>query len=102
MGESLRIDAEAEEELRAAIAWYERQQRGLGRDLYAAACEALDVIREMPQRGGTVPGLPVTSPVRRVLMRRFPYAVVFLELPGEIRVLAFAHGKRRPGYWQAR
>lgn len=102
MGKQLRIDAEAEEELRAAVAWYEKQQRGLGRDLYAAAREALDRVRDAPQRAGVVPGLSRSSPVRRVLMRRFPYAVVFVELSAEIRVLAFAHGTRRPGYWQVR
>ena len=30
---------------------------------------------------------------------RFPYAVIFMDLGTEIRVLAVAHAKRRPGYW---
>jgi hypothetical protein len=37
-----------------------------------------------------------------MVLRRFPYAVVFLELETEIRILAFAHKRRRPAYWQQR
>jgi len=37
--------------------------------------------------------------VRRALMSVFPYALIFLELKREIRVIAVAHTSRRPGYW---
>jgi hypothetical protein len=40
--------------------------------------------------------------VRKLPSQRFPYAIVFIELDDEIRVLAIAHGKRQPGYWRAR
>jgi len=33
------------------------------------------------------------------LLPRFPYAMIFMDLGTEIRVLAVAHAKRRPGYW---
>jgi toxin ParE1/3/4 len=36
---------------------------------------------------------------RRALLRRYPYLVVFRELPDCIQVFAIAHGSRRPGYW---
>lgn len=36
--------------------------------------------------------------IRRALLPRFPYAVVFFELEAETRVLAVAHASRRPGY----
>jgi plasmid stabilization system protein ParE len=39
---------------------------------------------------------------RRVLLHRYPYYVIFRELPDTIQVLAVAHGKRRPGYWKRR
>jgi toxin ParE1/3/4 len=38
----------------------------------------------------------------RVGLPRFPYAVVFLVRVEELRVLAIAHAKRRPGYWLSR
>jgi hypothetical protein len=35
-------------------------------------------------------------------LRRFPYSIVYLLLPEEIRVLAIAHQRRKPGYWSGR
>jgi toxin ParE1/3/4 len=37
--------------------------------------------------------------IRRALLLRFPYALIFVDLGAEIRVLAPAHTKRRAGYW---
>ena len=37
--------------------------------------------------------------IRRALLPRFPYALGFLELQTEIRILAIAHAKRHPDYW---
>jgi len=36
---------------------------------------------------------------RRVLVRRFPYSVVYLEKGGRLWVVAVAHAKRKPFYW---
>lgn len=35
-------------------------------------------------------------------MRRFPYLIHFRVQGDTIQVVAIAHGKRRPGYWQIR
>lgn len=35
-------------------------------------------------------------------VRRLPYHVVYLETAEELRILAVAHDRRRPGYWQTR
>jgi len=40
--------------------------------------------------------------VQRVLVDRFPYAVIYFEADDVIYVIAIAHTKRRPLYWQAR
>lgn len=40
--------------------------------------------------------------MRRVLVDRFPYAVVYAEQPGLVRIVAFAHLKRDPVYWRKR
>ena len=39
---------------------------------------------------------------RRILLDRYPYFVVFRELPRKIEIIAIAHCKRRPGYWKGR
>jgi hypothetical protein len=38
--------------------------------------------------------------IRRVLLRRFPYAVMYSVRRDEIKVLAIANLKRRPFYWR--
>lgn len=48
--------------------------------------------------GVTVPHVKTTLPVRRALLDRFPYAVVFLEHEDRVHVITVAHYKRRPGY----
>jgi hypothetical protein len=40
--------------------------------------------------------------VRRVVLRRFPYALIYAIKPQEILVLAVAHHSREPGYWHGR
>jgi len=37
-----------------------------------------------------------------VFAKRFPFAVVYRELPDEIVVLAIAPYPRQPGYWRGR
>jgi len=37
--------------------------------------------------------------IRRALLARFPHAILYVEMPAEIRVVAFAHLRPRPGYW---
>jgi plasmid stabilization system protein ParE len=39
---------------------------------------------------------------RRVLLKSFPYLVVFLEWQGAIFIIAVAHGRRDAGYWKSR
>lgn len=39
---------------------------------------------------------------RRLLMRRFPYAIIYTIEDDEILVLAVPHHSREPGYWRDR
>jgi len=41
-------------------------------------------------------------PARRHFSRDFPYAVIFMEKPEHVWVVAVIHMKRRPGYWRGR
>lgn len=40
--------------------------------------------------------------VRRVVLRTFPFSLVFAVRPNEVLILAVAHHSRRPGYWRDR
>ena len=102
MTKPIRVDAAAKAELRAAARWYEEQREGLGRELISAIDEALVRVARLGADCRPVFGVDPDLGVRRVRAKRFPYAVVFIELPKTIRVIAFMHERRRPGYWRDR
>ena len=102
MNAHVRFEAEADEEYRAAGRWYEERRLGLGIEFFDAVDAALGQIVRLPEAGAPVRQLPSDLPVRRAPVKRFPYHVIYLELNGEIRVLAVAHDRRKPGYWRDR
>ena len=88
---------EAEVELWEAVAYYEDKAKGLGLDFESEVERSLRTIRESPElwplrHDGT----------RRYLTHRFPFLVVYTHQNDHIWILAFAHCKRRPGYWARR
>jgi plasmid stabilization system protein ParE len=36
---------------------------------------------------------------RRCVLRRFPFSIIYRVKESNIVIIAFAHGRRRPGYW---
>ena len=98
----LRIHAEAATEAAEAAAWYEKQRPGLGEEFYRAVDAALDLLEEEIVPLVAMPGASGERGVKRLVLRRFPYAVIVHERAEEILVLAFAHSARRPGYWRRR
>lgn len=40
--------------------------------------------------------------LRRFVLGRFPYAIIFRAKPDEILIVAYAHTRRLPGYWRSR
>jgi toxin ParE1/3/4 len=93
---------EAEAELTDAIAWYEREREGLGREFWDEVQRTIALISENATIGGLVARARVSLPTRRLPLRRFPYFVIYRERPHDIQLVAIAHMNRRPGYWRAR
>jgi len=98
----VRFEDEADAEYRLAGRWYEERREHLGIEFFDAVDATIDQIVEMPRAGSLVPRVPTAVPVRRRAVTRFPYHVICLETPTEIRILAIAHDHRKPGYWQRR
>ena len=98
----VRIHAAASEEAAEAAAWYEGERPGLGTDFEQAVDATLDLLEEEIVPLTTVPGAAGARGVKRLLLRRFPYAVIVHESATEVLVIAFAHTARRPGYWRDR
>lgn len=92
----------ANREIAEAAEWYEARQAGLSDRFFEEIDNALALIRRHPSAFLLLPDLPSDLQVRRALLDRFPYSLIFLELPSEIRIIAVSHLKRRPGYWLSR
>jgi plasmid stabilization system protein ParE len=102
MKRPIRIDAEAQEEIAHAIDRYEKEREGLGLEFWDELSTAIDTLEEPGPECGPVIGLPPELGVRRKLLRRFPYAVVFVETGAFVRVISVMHGHRQPAYWRRR
>ena len=96
--EGLEIHPDAEAELAAAIEWYEAQREGLGARLLEAMTRVLARIGRKPRQFAPWPN---DRTFRRAVVRRFPYAIVFVEGRPSI-VFAVAHTSRSPEYWLSR
>ena len=87
----------AERELNDTARYYDLESPGLGSAFLDAVEKTCVSIREHPQAGAAVVGT-----IRRRLIRRFPYALLYSTRPGRIRILAVMNLKRRPMYWVGR
>lgn len=89
--------AAAEADLDEALTHYASIEKGLAAGLLREVVSAKEIISRFPlawrQLGG---GL------RSYALHRFPYNVIYRASRGEILVVAYAHFKRRPGYWKKR
>ena len=88
----------ARAELIDAQDWYESEVTGLGRRFRAAVDAGIERISANPGR------FPVIyKNVRRALLRRFPYALMFVMAADEtLTVIACFHGSGDPVNWQKR
>jgi plasmid stabilization system protein ParE len=96
---AVRLAPEAVEELADSAAWYESRQAGLAAKFLDEFERTLVLIASRPVSFPRLLDMPSDFSIRRALLPRFPYALVFMELGDEVRVLAVAHVKRQPGYW---
>jgi len=93
----VRLTPEAQLELREATEWYaERSPRAVA-GFVAAYKHARALIADLPHTWPEVePG------VRRVLFRRYPYALLYSLESDHALVLTVAHQHRQWGYWHGR
>ncbi|HEY4125553.1 MAG TPA: type II toxin-antitoxin system RelE/ParE family toxin [Rhizomicrobium sp.] len=88
---------EAENDVAEAFAWYESRSKGLGADFLRALDVAVSSIQRRPSLHREIaPGR------RRVLLRRFPYSVVYYLHNEDLVIVACFHGKRDPRRLQDR
>ena len=92
------IASEAERELIEGARFYAQQANAeLGHAFIAEFERSIDLLRAHPRLGA-----PWRGATRRMPLRRFPYSIVYQLHTSELRVLALAHQRRKPGYWSGR
>lgn len=94
---SLILHPEAEAEMIDSARYYERQVPGLGKDFLAAVDAAFDDITVHPDRWRIL-----EEDVRRYLMPRFPFGILYQVRTEHVQVVAVAHLSRHPDYWKDR
>ncbi len=91
------ISPEAELDIQNGFEWYEQRSSGLGSEFVRAIDNSLALIGRNPLV------YPIVyRQVRRVLIRRFPYGVIYLLEDDVISIIACFHVKRNPKQWQDR
>jgi len=89
--------AAARREFLIEVDYYNNEGPGLGARFTAAVEEATARAVAFPLAGS-----PYAEGTRRVLLKDFPFSIVYRPTTEGIIVFALAHQSRLPGYWQAR
>lgn len=93
----VRLASGAEADYTQALCWYAERSHRAAERFEAEFDQALLAIGTDPER------FPRCDERHRyVLLRRFPYQVIYRGVGDRIVVVAVAHAKREPGYWHGR
>lgn len=89
--------AEADDEFREAARYYEREAPGVGLAFITEVHRAISFVLAHPRTSKKV-----RNRIRSKLLVHFPYNVYYTIESDVILIIAVAHQKRRPAYWQKR
>jgi plasmid stabilization system protein ParE len=87
----------AEAEVHEAAAYFDEQRSGLGDRFEQDLLATTEFLMEHP-----FAGQQLSDRVRKFRLRTFRYNVIYVVDETEVIVVAVAHHRRRPGYWQGR
>jgi len=87
----------ARQELEDAVSFYELEYSGLGRRFKEEVRQAALRIAAYPEAWSVERG-----DVRKCLLHRFPYKLLYSLEENHILVIAVAHQHRKPDYWVGR
>lgn len=80
-----------------AARFYEERSPGLGRDFLEEIERTIDSLVAHPESGPRI-----SRNLRRRIVRRFPFGVIYAVETDRIIIVAIMHLRRRPGYWKGR
>ena len=91
------FSAEAEADALGAFRFYEDRREGLGERFRDHVGVALDRIQTSPEVSPII-----YRDLRRKVVERFPYAILYRLYPGLVYVVAIMHAKQDPAIWKRR
>jgi toxin ParE1/3/4 len=92
------VSPEADRELSDGAVYYAQEANAeLGLAFVAEFERVLGLLCRHPRLG-----TPWRRGRRRFPLRRFPYSIIYYLKGEDLRVIALAHHRRRPGYWAGR
>lgn len=94
---SIEFHPEAETEFAEATLRYQSEVPGLGVEFEAEVRRAVGLLQQFPELGARVVG-----EIRHLTLRRFKHSVIYVAQPGNLLILAIAHGSREQQYWLSR
>ena len=97
MIERVSFHSMAEFELNEAAEYYELRVEGLGDSFIFEVERVTKLIQQNPESG-----LKVFGKIRKKILWRFPYSLLYSVKENSIRIIAIANQKRRPFYWRGR
>jgi plasmid stabilization system protein ParE len=92
-----RVGPRAWPEIEEADDWYLQRSLDASTEFIAAIFDALESISHAPARWSKY-----LHGTRRFVLSRFPFSIIYLDEPDVVTIVAVAHNKRRPGYWERR
>ena len=84
-------------ELIESALFYDARQTHLGSKFLVAVEACQSVIQRQPALGS-----PFDSGTRRLMVKGFPFQLIYRDYDNAVFVLAVAHCSRKPGYWKER
>lgn len=91
------LTEDARRDIEEAGSWYRRHSDVLARDFFRSLLACLDGIEEFPERHTSI-----HRNVRRALLQRFPYTILYVPGGDVTVVIGCFHVRRNPGGWQGR
>lgn len=74
--------------------YYEKEAAGLGAEFLSAVNHALSHLELNPSLG-----TPLKRGARKLLVRRFPFTIIYRVETERVLVLAVGHHRRHPDFW---
>jgi plasmid stabilization system protein ParE len=91
--------AGARRDLKQSYSWYQKHSDRAASEFLEEVSATLDKISNTP---GNFHPITKQGKARAVRMDRYPFNLIYLPSATNVIIIAVAHDKRRPDYWQRR